>query len=85
MSQYEMMRLAYDLQTSMLDELRLKSCSCVLAVEYRSRSLASSSTHPVVNAGASVVRHIGDVGWVSENGHGNDWNEERSRQLSMGT
>lgn len=34
---------------------------------------SSSSTHPVVNAGASVVRHVGDMGWVSENGHGNDW------------
>jgi hypothetical protein len=29
-------------------------------------------THAVVHAGASIVCQVGDMGWVSENGNGND-------------
>lgn len=30
-------------------------------------------TYAVVHAGAAVVRYVGDVGWVSEDGNGDDY------------
>lgn len=37
------------------------------------KSMAGYSfTYAVVHAGASVVRQVGDMGWVSEDGNGND-------------